>query len=168
MVSALREQVMNTRPTFPIAIIMRRRRLAHPWATDLWEAEGVIQDRSPPHPRGECIVAGEDASQYLFGGFALELFLDEAEGYFLNVSAPEPKVFIMWRVEEVIAMPTLVTVSYVEAARWLDAGENVDGVPMPPQIFAWLGAYVERCYQPEPKKVRKRDQSPFQEHGKHE
>ena len=159
---------MNSRPNFPVAIVMRRRRLTHPWATETWEAEGVIQDRSPTYPRGECIVTGEDSSQYLFGGLALELFIDEAEGYFLNISSPEPKVFVMWRMEEDGATPILVTVSYSEAARWLDAGENVDGVPMLPEIFAWLGEYVESHYKPEPKKVRKRDQSPFQEHGKYE
>jgi hypothetical protein len=28
----------------------------------------------------------------------------------------------------------------------------VDSVPMPPEIFAWVGEYVEQNYRPEPKK----------------
>ena len=33
-------------------------------------------------------------------GFALDLHPSEAEGYFLNLSAPDPRVFVMWRLEE--------------------------------------------------------------------
>ena len=49
-------------------------------------------------------------------------------------------------------VPKAVTVSYNEAARLMDAGARVDGVPMPPQWIPWLAEYVERNYKPEPKK----------------
>jgi hypothetical protein len=50
------------------------------------------------------------------------------------------------------ALPVEVTASRDEAARWLDAGHSVDGVPMPPEIYAWVGEYVEKNYRPEPRK----------------
>ena len=54
----------------------------------------------------------------------------EAEGYHLNITSPEPKVFVMWRMADAgvapAASPVVVTVSYNQAARMLDGGEQVD------------------------------------------
>jgi hypothetical protein len=90
--------------------------------------------------------------QWLYPGFALVLHRDEAEGYYLNVSLPGARVFILWRLEDDKPMPLDVTASYNEGGRWLDGGHSVDSVPMPPEIFAWVGEYVEQNYRPEPKK----------------
>jgi hypothetical protein len=46
-------------------------------------------------------------------------------------------------------------VSYAEAGRWMDAGERVDLVAMPKEMYAWVGGYVERNYKPEPKKKQR-------------
>jgi hypothetical protein len=51
-----------------------------------------------------------------------------------------------------------VSVSYTEAGRWLDAQERVDNVPLPADLVAWLQAYTDEHYRPEPKK-RRRPQS---------
>jgi hypothetical protein len=54
--------------------------------------------------------------------------------------------------------PEVVTVSYNEAARLMDGGERVDGVPMLPEILAWMEPFVALHYKPEPKrKVRRND-----------
>ena len=42
-------------------------------------------------------------------------------------------------------------VSFDEAGRGTEGGHTVEGVAMPPEIFAWVGEYVERNYRPEPK-----------------
>ena len=55
-------------------------------------------------------------------------------------------------------MPRYVTVSYDEASRWLDGGAQVDPVPMPAAMRAWLVEFVEQNYRPQPKK-RLRPQS---------
>ncbi len=94
----------------------------------------------------------------LFPGFALQLFADEGEGYFLNLTSGQPVWFVMWRVgdeDPSLAWPEAVSVSYNEAGRWLDAQERVDNVPMSPEAVAWLQAYTDQHYRPEPKK-RKR------------
>ena len=54
--------------------------------------------------------------------------------------------------EEELAVPQFVTVSYDEASRWMDGGEQVDSVPMPATLFAWVGEFVEKNYRQEPKK----------------
>jgi hypothetical protein len=50
------------------------------------------------------------------------------------------------------AVPQFATVSYDEASRWMDGGEQVDSVAMPATLFAWVGEYVEQNYRPAPKK----------------
>jgi hypothetical protein len=47
--------------------------------------------------------------------------------------------------------PFQVTVSYNEAARWMDGGERVDKASIDVEFAAWIGAWVEENYRPEPK-----------------
>ena len=58
----------------------------------------------------------------------------------------------MWRMEEGLAVPKFVTLSYNEAGRLMDGGEQVDTVAMPAELMAWVGGYVEENYRPEQKK----------------
>ncbi len=152
------------RPVFPIRIVMQRRKLVSRWTDEVWETHGVVRGQLDEPVSIEPILQSEECNQYLVKGFRLELFRDEAEGYYLNVSAHAPKVFIMWRKEDgqEIAMPVMATLSYGEAARGMDASENVDAVPMPAEIFTWVGEYVEQNYHPEPKKQRNGDKPSFQ------
>ena len=137
------------KPSFPIAVVMQRRPAQSRWADYVWELHGVLRD-----PGGETRVLREHAAatQWLYPGFKAYLHNDEAEGYYLNVSALQPKVFVLWRMEGESALPLDVTVSSDEAGRWLDGGHSVDGVAMPPEIFAWVGGWVENNYRPQPKK----------------
>ena len=98
------------------------------------------------------LVDRPEVAQWLHPGFKLVLHRDELEGYYLNVSASEPRVFVLWRMEGESGLPLDVTASSEEGGRWLDGGHSVDGVAMPPEIFAWVGDYVEHNYRPEPKK----------------
>ena len=98
------------------------------------------------------LVNEAQVAQFLHPGLELVLQKGELEGYYFNVSAPEPRVFVLWRMDGENGLPVHVTVSSEEAARWLDGGHTVDGVAMPPEIYAWLGAYVEANYRPEPTK----------------
>ena len=137
------------KPSFRIAIVMQRRAAQSRWADSVWELHGVLAD-----PGGETRLLREDGAsvQWLHPGFLLVLHKDEIEGYYLNVSAPQPRVFVLWRMEGEQALPLEVTVSSDEAARWLDGGHSVDGVAMPAEVFVWVGGYVESNYRPEPKK----------------
>lgn len=137
-----------------VAVIMQRRALESRWQDELWEPLGVLQDYDgEAAPR--VIVRDGATTQWLYPGLELELRRDEADGYYMNVSTGEPSVFVLWRMEAERAVPQFVTASYAEAARWMDAGERVDRVPMPHELFAWVGGYVERNYRPEPKKKRR-------------
>ena len=151
----------NTGPSrlapYPVAVVMERVRLADRWATERWEAKGVVRDTAPPGAGESVIVADERAMQVLFPGFTLKLHPDEAEGYVYNITSPQPKVFVMWRVhEDGIARPAGLTVSYHEGARWMDSEEAVAGVALPPDLMQWIAEFAAEHYKPEEPKKKKR------------
>ncbi|MBL8378285.1 MAG: DUF3305 domain-containing protein [Burkholderiales bacterium] len=130
-----------------LSVLMQRRPVASRWVTHEWEVAAVV----PPD-------AASDPAQARFDGFEVRLYRDEAEGYFLNTSTGEPCAFVMCRVDEVDAeappVPHSLTLSYNEAARWMDAQERVDAVPLPQAVRTHLEAWVAANYRPEPKKKR--------------
>ncbi|WP_019142657.1 DUF3305 domain-containing protein [Noviherbaspirillum massiliense] len=139
--------------SMPIAVIMQRRLLHHPWMDDTWSAIAVVPDSGglPPMQKLRC---SEDCESYLVSGLQLELHRDGNDAYFENWNAPEPKVFVMWRMQEGRAIPLLASVSYVEGTRMFDSGESADGVPMPAEIHLWLGRYLQQHYQPRQRRGR--------------
>lgn len=138
------------KPTKTLAVIMQRRETRNRWESVLWEPWSVLESGEPKGPPRR-LVEQADFAQWLHPGFELVLHRDEAEGYYLNVSSGSPRVFVLWRMEDERGLPLQVTASYDEGGRWLDGGHSVDGVAMPPEIFAWVGEYVEQNYRPEPR-----------------
>ncbi|MEN3297758.1 MAG: hypothetical protein V7642_7011 [Burkholderiales bacterium] len=139
--------------SMPIAVIMQRRAVNHRWATDAWEAVGVVRDQGDLPPL-QVLSRTEAREYYLVSGLKLELYPDENDGYFENCVAPEPKVFVMWRMQQDRAMPVLASVSYGEGTRMFDSGEPADGVPMPGEIQAWLAQYLQEHYRPRERRGR--------------
>lgn len=133
---------------------MERMAVTSRWATEQWAARAVVPDLDPgAEPR--VIHQRPELMQVLFSGLRVSLQRDEAEGYYMNITSPEPKVFVLWRLEDGLARPYQLSVSYHEGARWLDSGECVDGVPLPPEMVPWLAQYCELHYKPEPRKKAK-------------
>ena len=148
-------------PTQSVAIVMARIAIENRWQSHRWEAVGVVPSVGVA-AEPQILLETPTVTQWLHPGFTLELFADETENYYLNISTPEPKLFVMWRMDErngePFAKPAIVTVSYGEAARLMDSNEQVDGLPLPLDLCVWLGEYVETNYRPEPKrKLRRRD-----------
>ena len=143
-----------------LAVIMQRRASDNRWQSEFWEPWSVLESSEPPGA-ARMLVDAPRMSQWLHPGFDLILHRDEAEGYYTNVSCAAPKIFVLWRMLEEDeagasrAAPLEVTASYDEAGRWMDGGHSVDNVAMPPEIFGWVGEYVEKNYKPEPKKRSK-------------
>ena len=92
----------------------------------------------------------------------LDVYRDECEGYYLNLTAGQPCIFAVLRKNEddesLMPHVQFVTLSYNEAGRRMDAGEWVEQVPMPEPFKPWLAEFVEANYTVEPKK-RRRPQS---------
>ena len=160
------------------AVLMRKQTIDNPWISYRWLPQEVLPDFGQYEARkqsskpicGQFLGRDQEGESWLFAGYELDLFPDEAEGYYLNVSATTPSWFVMWRLEEDIdryiddqslalaktestfAVPHRICVSYNEAARLLDGGESVDTVLMSEEHASWLQEYVNEHYRPEPKK----------------
>ena len=152
---------MPPRPSIAVAVVMQREAQPNRW--EAWRhsvVDVVLHEEafgSEPH------VLRDDGQvrRTLVPGFTIELFRDEGEGYHLNLSSGAPAWFVVWRADDddpSRAWPETVSVSYNEAGRWLDAQEHVEQLAMPAEVIAWLQAYTDANYRPEPKK-RRRPQS---------
>ncbi|HKO89478.1 MAG TPA: DUF3305 domain-containing protein [Burkholderiales bacterium] len=139
-------------PRFELAVVLEKRILANRWQSVQWVPSEL---RLGSHgDRALLLSLSAESEKWLFPGFWLQFYTDEAEGYFLNLSAAQPFVFVMWRMEGEMAIPHSVSASYNEASRWLDAGEAVEGLPMPEEIRIAAGAFTLNFYRPEPKRAR--------------
>lgn len=153
------------RPCVAVAVVMRRERIDNAWQPWRWVLADVV-----PHEDGfgaapRLLLKDAREERWLHPGFKVELFLGDAEGYYLNVTTAHPCFWVVWRLEEgagqtgeTIAVPQIVTLSYHDAGRWLDAQENVEQVPAPPGVVEWLREFVDQHHVLEAKR-RQRPQS---------
>jgi hypothetical protein len=147
-------------PVLAVSVVMELTQiLDNRWQSEKWEPVGVVPDTGEHGAAPSLLQEDGRRTQWLHPGFRLELFHDEAEGYYLNLASPRPFVFVNWLDENGMAVPKSVTVSYNEAARQMDGGAQVDGVPLLEEWRPWLADYVGRHYKPEPKKKRIRPPS---------
>jgi hypothetical protein len=156
---------MSERPSIEVAVIMRRERLHNRWQPWRWVLDDVVPQESTFSAEPRQLFKSDDEERWLHPGFTVELFKDDAEGYYLNITTPAPCWFVLWRMEEQAALsdepiprPAMVSLSYHDAGRWLDAQETVEQVPAPPHVIEWMRAFADEHYVIEPKK-RKRPES---------
>ncbi len=107
------------------------------------------------------------------GPFEIGLYKDETEGYYLNCASPEPSVWMSLREAEdglIDAAPNIAyaTVSYHEAARWMDGGEKVERTALPPELALWLGEWTQANFKPPEKKNRIRPNSFVSKDGRYD
>jgi hypothetical protein len=142
---------MPAHPKRRIAAILERLPVESRWEDYRWSLLGVVPDEGG---EARTLIDGPRQLQRLYPGLEVALYPEEAEGYFLNVSTDEPSVFVSIRIDEATSEPyaAQATLSYHEAARWMDGGERVERTLAWPELVAWMGQWVEDNYRPEPKK----------------
>jgi hypothetical protein len=141
-----------------VAVRIDRRRQPTRWENWGFRLADVVVDDGAFGSEARTLRDDGDSAQFLFPQLPLLLHRDEGEGYYLNLTSGAPVWFVMWRIADddpSRAWPELVTLSYNEAGRWLDAQERVDNVPLPDDVRAWLQVFTDEHYKPEPKR-RKR------------
>jgi hypothetical protein len=158
---------MSTKPPFlQVAVVMRKVRINGPmsqWQPWRWELHDVLLHEGAADSPPQRMRHDDSGDYWLHPGFTVELFRDDAEGYYLNATTPAPCWFVLWRLEETtataepIARPIVVSVSYNDAGRWLDAQETVEQVSAPTEVVAWFRAFADEHYKIEPKKRRRPD-----------
>lgn len=139
-----------------VAVVMARTPLASRWQSEKWEAKGVVPDIFGPDAVPRTLYDDGTRLEVLYPGFDIDLKGEELESYFLNLTSPQPKAFVLVRADDGTPRPAYVSLSYTRAAGWMDANETVDAVPLPPDLHAWVGEFVERYYRPRPKFKRER------------
>jgi Protein of unknown function (DUF3305) len=96
----------------------------------------------------------------------LRLTRDEAQGYYLNLDSPEPSVFFLLRFAEHAEygrVPDVrdVTLSYEQAARWMDGGEQVERLAAPAPLLPWLAEFTQAHFEVAIKKIKNKNRPSF-------
>jgi len=143
----------------PISVVFERRAAEGPWRDDVWRPIGVLPGTVAAEP-GRLLAEGEDWAQYQGGVLELELFRRETEGYLTNLTQDPPRVFIVLRRNEddegLAFAPFLATVCPYEAMGYDEGNDDVvEGVPMPPEVMAWVRDFVAQHHVDVPFKKRK-------------
>ncbi len=141
-------------PSRTLAVILERHPIQSRWASHAWTLAGVGPDQ-PGEPR--TLSDDGQVLRRLYPGFEVRLFPEEAEGYFLNVTSGSPSVFVALRQDDDGGdpFPYQATLSYNEAARWMDGSEKVERADAWPELAQWIADWVADNYKPEPKQRRK-------------
>lgn len=142
---------MSSHSSRKLAVILERRAVESRWTSHVWSLVGVVPDEG-----GAVRTLADDGGtlRRLHPGLEVDLRADEAEGYFLNVDSGVPSVFVSLRIDEASGepYPFLATLSYNEAARWMDSSERVERAVAWPDLARWADEWVAANYRPEPRK----------------
>src|SRR5215831_4249000 len=146
---------MQSRPSLNAAVIIERHKNPSKWEEWRFRVVDVVVDEGQFGDSPRVLRDDGRVALTVHPGLPVALFKDECEGYYLNLTSGGPVWFVMWRIDEhdkSRAWPEIVTVSYNEAGRLLDAQERVDNVPLPVDVCGWLQEFTDANYKPEPKK----------------
>ena len=153
------------RPCMDVAVVMRRERIDNVWQPWRWTLADVVPHEAGFGTEPRLLLKDEREERWLHPSFRVELHRGDAEGYYLNVTTPQPCFWVVWRMQEEtslddesIAVPQIVTLSYHDAGRWLDAQEIVEQVPAPPGVVQWMQDFVNEHFVLEAKR-RQRPES---------
>jgi len=152
------QQAVEPLPTLNVAVQIERQAQPNRWEDWRFRITDVMPDDGRFGTAPRLLRDDGRVATYLHPGLPVTLYRDEGEGYYLNLSSGAPVWFVMWRRSETdppVATPEVVTLSYHEAGRLLDAQEQVDNVPLQADLVPWLQAFADEHHKPEPKKRRR-------------
>lgn len=132
------------------------------WQQWRWSLADVVDHEDAFGTQPRLLLQDTQEQRWLHPGFVVELFRDDAEGYYLNATTDAPCWFVLWRMQEPatpadepMALPCMVSLSYHDAGRWLDAQETVEQVPAPAPVVDWMRAFAQDHRVVEPRRRRR-------------
>lgn len=131
----------------------------NPWITERWRVVGVVAaGRSEGEHAGPTIIyAGDNGTHYLWPGFELHLYPHESESYYRNLLGQTPSIYVVYQLDESGELiPVETSADYVEAGARREAGDELEAVAMPPEVYRWIEAFVVKHYTPEEPKMRRK------------
>lgn len=159
---------MERTRSLPVGVVVRRTPGATRWARHAWRASAALPGAGPADWR-ELRRDGE-AVEFHAATAELTLHRADAEAYAANLESAAPSVWAVfaptgdaarpWRLHQVTASP-------YEAQDALDSGEElVERIPLPAPLAAWIAAFVDDHFKPEPfRKRRRRPAEPGEAEG---
>ncbi len=145
-------------PSIRVAVVVERVAAPNAWEAWNFRVAEVTPDAGIFGAAPRLLHDDGKTSRWLHPGFTLELHADECKGYFLNLTSGHPSWFVSWRGREddpSALEVTAVSVSYIEADRRLAADEQVESLPLEPELCEWLQAFTNAHFRPETaRKVR--------------
>ena len=147
---------------FPVSVLMHYQITQNnPWSNGQWDVSGLVVGEKVTSQQlsKQAVRSDSENTQYLWSGFTVELFKDDAESYYYNLMSDNPQAFVICRNEEEVndqIQPFLVTLSSDEANSYMEVDELVYSVKMPAELYRWVEQFVLEYYIPVKKKKRKR------------
>jgi len=157
----------GSRQSVDVGIVIERRMVDSPWQDYEWAPVAVIVG-APPMDAGDEwteLRRGDDWVHFHAATLPLELFAGETEGYRKNISEEQPSVYIVLNpgeeADDPEVIPFLATACPYEAESYTEDTEQiVEGVPMPPEVVAWVLDYIE-TYHVEEKFVKRKQKKVY-------
>ena len=149
---------------FPVTVIVeRKRRDDKPWTIDHWSVIGLLPAQASKGFEKTKLRDDGNLSQYSWRGYDVALYLDDVESYHFNLEGESPSIFVIGEYADAEdetgeIVPLLVTLSYDEAASYMETDSPIFNLPIPGEIQLWVEQYVLDNYRPVEKKKRKRQQ----------
>ncbi|MDJ0739229.1 MAG: DUF3305 domain-containing protein [Gammaproteobacteria bacterium] len=147
----------NPTPTFPVAVILERRKASSPWCDYTWQAKGIAVGRGDDAADPRVVRDDGDSALFLVGGLDVTLYADECESYYYNLISETPRAYVVAHVGDPDSAPEpfRISMSFDEAHAYLEGDDEIFAVDVPAEVYRWTEAFVIANYFPEKKRKRK-------------
>lgn len=130
----------------PVGVVVERRQLDGPWASERWTVAAIEPAGEAPQP-WTLLAEGEGWQRFHAGIACLELFRTDTASYRDNLEARHPALWVILRrgpgplgIELHAA-----TVDPAEIEAHSDAGDDIiETAPLPAAVALWMTAFVAR------------------------
>ena len=150
-----------TQSSREVGVVVRRRTVDNPWIDHMWSPFQLL-DEVPATPPWSVLSSESGTTLYYAGSAIIDLFSADTANYRDNLIDGEPRVWIALRQQGGGAELELtkVTADPTEGEALFESGSDVIGtVPMPPEIAAWVAAFVDEFHVERVFQKRKRDRA---------
>lgn len=144
-----------------VGVVLRRRTIDNPWIDHMWSPLTILENVPATVP-WTVLSQEEGATLYYAGAAFIDLFSAETTNYRDNLADGSPRIWVALRRQD--GGPELeltkVTADPTEGEAMFESGTDVIGtVPMPPEIAAWIAAFVDEFHVEQVFHKRKRDRA---------
>ncbi len=148
----IQEQIM-------VGVVMERHVIDNPWRRHDWRTVAVVPGAAG-FTEWQEMARGAQWTRFYAANLPLTLYRKETEGYRVNLSQPSPSLYVVLRgLDEEHPTPFLVTVCPYEAGDYEVSGdERADKVPMPSEVLALVGHFIDTHHTDE--RFTKRQRKP--------